>query len=213
VKPICHLLILGDFNIYWDCQKNADNKQQADILRSANLRHHVQERTHIYSHILDLVISRDDDNLIKGMFVSSMLSDHFLININISVQKQSVSAKDISYRKYKSIDKEAFLADLRVSSLVLDPPDDVDHLVDLYDSTMRDIVDEHAPLKTKEMPSQPMLPWYNKKIQATKRHRKYCEGLWIKTALCVHYEMFKVSKILVKDIFASAKCDIIIERS
>jgi hypothetical protein len=41
------------------------------------------------------------------------------------------------------IDKEAFLADLRVSSPVLDPPDDVD----LYDNTLRDIVDQHAPLR------------------------------------------------------------------
>jgi len=83
--------------------------------------------------------------------------------------------------------------------LVLDPPDDVDHLVDLYDSTLRAIVDEHAPLRTKEMP---MLPWYNKNIQAAKRHRRYCE---IRTSLCVHYEVFKVSKILVKNTFASAK--------
>jgi len=36
---------------------------------------------------------------------------------------------------------EAFLADLRVASLVLDPTDDADHLVDIYDSTLRDIVD------------------------------------------------------------------------
>jgi len=58
--------------------------------------------------------------------VSSMLSDHFFININVFLEKQSVSEKVISYRRYKSIDKEAFLADLRVSSRVLDPPDDVD---------------------------------------------------------------------------------------
>ena len=49
-----------------------------------------------------------------------MLSDNFLVNINVSLQKQSVSATVILYRRYKSIDKEAFLADLRVSSLVLD---------------------------------------------------------------------------------------------
>jgi len=128
---------------------------------------------------------RDDYSLIKDVSVSSMLSDHFLVNINVSLQKQSVSAKVISYRKYRSIDKEAFLADLRVSSLVLDPPDDVDHLVDLYDSTLRDIVDEH--LRIKEMPSRPMLSWYNKNIQAAKRHRRYCERLWIRTSLCIDF--------------------------
>ena len=149
---------------------------------------HVQERTHRHGHILDLVISYDDDNLIKGVSVSSMLCDHFLVNINVSVL-----AKGILYRRYKSIDKEAFIADPRVSSLVLDPPDDVDNLVDLNDNTLRDIVDEHAPLRIKEMPSRPMLPWYNKNIQAAKRNRRYCVRLWIRTRLRVHFEMFKVS--------------------
>jgi len=35
------LLILGDFNILWDCQRNLDTKQLADILRSANIRQRV----------------------------------------------------------------------------------------------------------------------------------------------------------------------------
>jgi len=40
-----------------------------------------------------------------------------LVNFNVALQKQSVSAKVTSYRKYKSINKEAFLTDLRVSLL------------------------------------------------------------------------------------------------
>jgi len=47
---------------------------------------------------------------------------------------------------------EAFLADLQVSSLVLDPLDHVNHLADIYDGTLRYIVDEHAHSRTKEMP-------------------------------------------------------------
>jgi len=50
-----------------------------------------------------------------------------------------------------------------------------------------------------------MLPWYNKNIQAAKRHRSYCELLWIRPSLCVHFEMFKVNNILVKNTIASAK--------
>ena len=42
----------------------------------------MQEETHIHGHILHLVISRDYDNLIKGVSVPSMLSDHLLINID-----------------------------------------------------------------------------------------------------------------------------------
>ena len=79
--------------------------------------------------------------------------------------------------------------------------------MDLYNSTLRDIVDEHAPIRTKEMPRRPMLPWYNKNIQVAKRYRRCCEWLWIRTSLCVHFEMFKVSKILVKNTLASAKSE------
>jgi len=44
-----------------------------------------------------------------------------------------------------------------LSSLVLDPPDDIDHLVDLRNSTLRDIVDKHAPLLIKVMARRPPL--------------------------------------------------------
>jgi len=63
------------------------------------------------------------------------------------------------------------------------------------------------------MPSRPMIPLYNKNIQAAKRHRRYCEWLWIRTSLCGHFEMFKVSKILVKIIVACAKSEYYIKRS
>jgi len=46
----------------------------------------------------------------------------------------------------------------------------------LYKSTPRDLVDEYAPLGTKEMLKRPLIPWYNKDIQVAKRHRRYCES-------------------------------------
>jgi len=58
---------------------------------------------------------------------------------------------------------------------VLDPPDDVDHLVDFYNTSLSDLVDDHAPLRTKEMPKRPPVPWYNKDIQPAKWHRRYWE--------------------------------------
>jgi len=52
-----------------------------------------------------------------------------------------------------------------------------------------------------------MLPWYNKNILAAKRQRRYCERLWIRTSLCVHFEMLKVRKSFVKNTLASAKSE------
>ena len=78
---------------------------------------HVQEGAHKHDHILDLIISHDDDNKMKEVSVSSMLFDHFVISTDVSLQKHSVSNKVISYLKYKSIEEDAFLADLGWSLL------------------------------------------------------------------------------------------------
>jgi len=63
--------------------------------------------------------------LIDGVSTSSTMSDHFLISIDVFSGNQFFSAEVISCRKYKSIAKDALLADMRVSSLVLNPPDDI----------------------------------------------------------------------------------------
>jgi len=89
----------------------------------------------------------------------------------------------------------------------LDPADNVDHLVDLYNSILRGLVDEHALILKKIMPRRPLFPLYNKETQVAKRHRRYCERLWNRTCLCVHNEMFKPSKSWVKNTLASAKLE------
>ena len=60
-----------------------------------------------------------------------MMSNHFFISTEVSSQKRSSSSTIISYKKYKSIDKDVFLVKLGVFSLFLYPPDDIDNLVDL----------------------------------------------------------------------------------
>jgi len=65
----------------------------------------------------------------------------------------------------------------------------------LYNGSKKNIIDKHTPLRTREMPRGPLLQWYN---TAGKRQRSYCERMWIKTGLCVHYEIFQISKIQPK---------------
>ena len=91
-----------------------------------------------------------------------MVSDHFLINIDVLLQKPPVPTKPVAYRKYRSIDKKTFVDDLKESRLIVDPPNDLEQLVDLYKKILRDLVDKHATLKTKKMPVRSLVPWYNK---------------------------------------------------
>ena len=90
--------------------------------------------------------------------------------------------------------KAVLLADLKAIRLVLDPRKDLDQMVDLYNSTLMDLLEKYAPLRKKQMPQRAL-----QRDTSCKRHRRYCERLWIRTDLSVHYEMFKLARLYVRD--------------
>ena len=134
-----HLLIVGDFNIHWDSPSDANTKHLSSILKSASLTQHVQERTHRHGHMLDLVIYHEDDTFVNKVSLTSMLSDHVLDNIELSLKKPSIQPK-------------------------------LCHIIRINQLIKMDLLEIYAPLKSKQMSQRALLPWYNKDIQAAKRH-------------------------------------------
>ena len=58
-------------------------KHLVEPLHSANIVQHVKERTHISGHIIDLVVTREGQNILGYLQVSSMLSDHFVVQADL----------------------------------------------------------------------------------------------------------------------------------
>lgn len=87
------LVIVGDFNIHWDNQSNADTKKFADIIKSHDLLQHVCESTHISGHILDYVLSRRDEDAIRSVEVSFFLSDHAAVHCDLHMSKPAVGVR------------------------------------------------------------------------------------------------------------------------
>ena len=67
------LLIVGDYNIHWDCNENAITKRFIDLLDSTNLVQRMSEPTHGDAHISDLAVTRRDENSIHMASVYSMI--------------------------------------------------------------------------------------------------------------------------------------------
>ena len=83
--PIC---TSGDFNVHLDVSDNADTIAFADLLESLCLTQHVKSPTHVMGHILDLIITRSSDNIIKGTpSPDSFLSDHCSVLCCLNVTK------------------------------------------------------------------------------------------------------------------------------
>ena len=81
-------------------------------------------------------------------------------------------------RKLKDIDINIFIKDLSSSQLCTNPPDDLDKLVDMYNSTLEEILDNYAPIQTKQVSVQQQTKWYNKDIALAKKARRKGARRW-----------------------------------
>ena len=121
------LLILGDFNIHMDLPDDTDCRNMSDLLVSMGLKQHVLQPTHELGHTLDLIITRISDNIIAGRpYTGEVFSDHFPV----------LAVKHLQFRKIKSIDRDQFSEASCSFQLCLEPPDDLDTLVNCYNETL-----------------------------------------------------------------------------
>ena len=86
---------------------------------------------------------------------------------------------------------QSFKKDLSLTSLCQHLPDgyfitsteDLNKLVADYNSTLSNLLNHHAPLKSKTVRKRPSVPWYTAEIGAAKRLRRKAERKWRRTGL------------------------------
>ena len=132
------LLICGDFNIHMDVRSDADTIRLKDLLNFMGLVQHVKGPTHIHGHTLDLIMTRQADDIVDGEPLPvRYFSDHAAVICKLSVAKPPLRIKHAEYRKLKSIDITKLKEDIRNSQLYQDPPNDLNMLLDCYNTTLR----------------------------------------------------------------------------
>ena len=91
------------------------------------------------------------------------------------------------FRKITSLDVESLSNDVVLTGLCdrgnSDPitPLDLDVLVEDYTTTLSQVLDHHAPLRTKKVRARPKIPWYTSEIAEAKRGRRKAERRWRRT--------------------------------
>ena len=151
------------------------------------LKQHVNRPTHRDGHTLDLIITRTSDCLIITEPIADyFISDHAFVICQLHIPKPSTITKKINYRKYKEIDTSKFEDDIKQSCLYLvtemtcdDDPSAIDEVVAQYNSTLRKILDDHAPEKSKIITMKPIVPWITEQIKDMKRQKRKAERKWL----------------------------------
>ena len=88
------LMITGDFNLHADNKSDPTCINFLQLLESFNLRQHVREPAHRSGHTLELIITREDENIIGPVSVTeSIISDRNLVNCSLKSLETDLNEK------------------------------------------------------------------------------------------------------------------------
>ena len=165
-----------------DVASDVDARVFSDLLTSMGLKQHVTVPTHISGHTLDLLITREYDPIIcNAPVVDRYLSDHASMLCTLNSLKLGHVVKEISYRKFKSIDFDSLGSDLEKSELCTRDFSNLCELTSSYNSPPSSLLDKHAPPLKKMVISRQRVPWFNSDVKGAISARGRAERKWRNT--------------------------------
>jgi len=91
------LMITGDFNLHVDNKSDPASINFLQLLESFDLKQHVCESTHHSGHTLDLIITRNEEDIIDPVSVTeSIISDHNVIGCSLELSQPTFPTKCVS---------------------------------------------------------------------------------------------------------------------
>ena len=167
-------VIVGDFNFRINESTDQNALKFKTLIEQFNLTQHIDIPTHVAGNTLDLVLTRDDLSVKSIHTDNSVNSNHSAVLFTISCTSPGVAQKNITYREWRSADVTSIQAD--ISDAFSDfSCQDVSTGVQIYNATLADIVEKHAPEKSRLVTVRPDNSWYTADLSKEKRLRRKLE--------------------------------------
>ena len=101
-----------------------------ELLAIYGLQQHVTESTHVRGHILDLVITHIDADIIWDLLVEDPgISDYSAVFFKLRCQKPAPPCKEFTNRAFWKVNIDSLKQDIACSSLCTKPAEGLDGLV------------------------------------------------------------------------------------
>ena len=141
-------IVCGDFNTRYKDPTCTDVINLADLVDTSGFVQHVSGATHERGNILDLIVTAKTSNLLTTpVSPTTLLTDHYSLECDLNVVKPERPKRRVRYRKFASIDKRAFTADIRDAFAVTSGT--TVQSIDNYITAIEAIVNKHAPVVTR----------------------------------------------------------------
>ena len=180
-------LLMGDFNFHSENVENNNSRKLHDIIDMFNLTQSVFGPTHNQGHLLDLVFSKQSDNiLISTKLHHGLTSDHTAILCKLDISVPVQKPETFSCRCLRKIDTGAFKQDLsHTVSQASSISDYINHLCS--------VLYRHAPLCRCTVRTRKPTPWFSsiaEQFCELKWERWQAERWWLKSKFTVHKQIY-----------------------
>ena len=184
-----NIVIIGDINIHVDNPSCPLAAEFLSLLDCLGLQQHVKAPTHNKGHTLDLAITNSAS--IKNLEVFDLgVSDHKVVLMTLTSLLPSPRPKrQIAFRNLKRIVPVDLATDLQC--ITCPDSDNVDELVEYYNTFLSSVLDIHAPVKTREVTFERSAPWYTQELRTLKTAGRALERQLRHTGLTVHKLAFR----------------------
>ena len=197
-------ILLGDFNINYINQKSV-NSNWNNITSSFSLEQLVNQPTRVTENtatIIDHIYTNSSSNITEMSIPKVSISDHYAVCFTRKHTSKPLKRNKhtlISYRSQKHFDEKSFresLEELPWSTIdVFDDPDDA---LDIFNSMFKQVLDSHAPLRTKRVKHEHQPDWFNEDIANAIKLRDAAKE-------ALDNELFKYWRGRVKSLIKNAK--------
>ena len=190
IMPLDKFLIIGDFNLHFDCPNDTYVKKCLELFDVRNLLQHTMNPTHKANHIIDWVVTSKHFSDFKVNVFDNCISDHFLLTFTLDFVKPKKTFKEIMSRDIRAICFDDLCFDLALSCATCISLSDACK-ASVFTSEIAAVFDRHAPLRARRVTDRPSAPWMTSELKSLKAEKRRAERKWRKTGLEQHKLVYK----------------------
>ena len=199
------LFVCGDFNIHVDTRESTA-LAFLELLVSFNLKQYVDFCTHKGGHTLDLFIGNKESVCKISNFLPTVMSfsDHYAFSCDITIPLVGRPTQGFrKLRMFRHFDSVAFGRDLLSSGINFISDVGLDLFVNVFTSTVRTILDRHAPWKTVKCCNRKNQPFYDRELRDQKRIKSRFESRWRRNKTRANFDAYRTQvqrfSVLLRD--------------
>ena len=182
--------VCGDFNFWVDDVENESAKYFIETMNLLGYENRVNKITSNTGHMLDLVFSEADKDLIIGVEVHDICvisPVHMVINFRLGIMINSKQRRGICFRNKRHLNREELLQKI-VDEISRNTFDSCEHgreniscqdcYISLFRSIAESIYDNECPITETEIVVKDNAPWYDRELAWAKREKRRKERKW-----------------------------------